>query len=323
MHVTVAICTWNRCRALQQTLDAFTRVIPPDNAEWELLVVNNNSTDDTDAVIRSFDRRLPIRRSYEPLPGLSNARNRAVTEAAGEYILWTDDDVTVCAEWLVSYVHAFRQRADLALFGGPIEPCFDAIPPKWLTRIYSTVAGVYAARELGAEPVAFAAPYLIPWGANYVIRASEQRKYRYNPELGYRPGSLMANEETEVILAMLRDGLSGQWVPNARVRHRIPSSRQTTKYLRTHFYYQGRYAGRTGDAPYRRLVLGRPPWLVKRAIAAELKYRVHRVLSQPEVWVEHLITSSESWGILRDYRPQLPPNESATTVARRGRPSTE
>jgi glycosyltransferase involved in cell wall biosynthesis len=306
LHITVAICTWNRCRVLQQTLEGFTRVIHPDSAHWELLVVNNNSDDQTDQVIRSFERRLPIRRVFEAVPGQSNARNRAVAEAAGDYILWTDDDVTVCAEWLVSYVNAFRKRPDVTLFGGPIEPCFDSTPPKWLTEIYSTVAGVYAARELGTEPIPFVAPYVIPWGANYATRTREQRSYPYDPALGYRPGLLIAWDETEVILAMLRDGLQGEWVPAARVRHHIPKARQTTKYLRTHFYNRGRYFGRKGDAPHRRLVLGRPPWLVKRAIAAELKYRLHRVMSKPEVWVEHLITSSESWGILRDYTPTKP-----------------
>jgi hypothetical protein len=242
-----------------------------------------------------------------------------VAEAAGDYILWTDDDVTVCTPWLTSYVDAFRKRPDAAFFGGPIEPCFDGTPPTWLTRIYPTVAGVYAARELGAEPIAFAAPLLIPWGANYATRTREQRLYKFDPELGYRPGCLIPWEETEVILAMLRDGLEGEWVPRARVRHHIPKSRQTTRYLRTHFHNRGRYKGRRVGVPYGRLVFGRPPWLVKRAVGAEVRYRLHRLLSKPEVWVEHLITSSESWGILRDFRPMelLPRSSGGSSVVMR------
>ena len=306
MHITVAICTWNRCRVLQRTLDAFTHVAPPGNADWELLVVNNNSTDETDAVVRSFEGRLPVRGAFEPTPGQSNARNRVIAEAAGDYIVWTDDDVTACADWLVSYVDAFRKWPDAALFGGPIEACFDATPPKWLPKVYPAIAGMYAVREFGADPIPFEAPYVIPWGANYVTRASEQRRYRYDPDLGHRPGLLMAFEETEVILAMLRDGVQGRWVPRARVLHHIPKSRQTIRYLRTRFHDRGRYTALRGDVPYSRLVFGRPPWLVKRAVGAELKYRLHRVISKPEVWVEHLIAASENWGILQDFTPKEP-----------------
>ena len=64
----------------------------------------------TDDVIRSFENRLPIRRAFEPTPGQSNARNRIVAEATGDYILWTDDDVTVSPDWLVVYAEAFRAR---------------------------------------------------------------------------------------------------------------------------------------------------------------------------------------------------------------------
>lgn len=302
--LTAAICTWNRCESLRKTLEGFTQLRIPADTEWELLVVNNNSTDGTDDVIRAFSDRLPIRGVFEPTPGQSNARNRVVAEANGDYILWTDDDVTVSPDWLVAYAEAFKARPDGALFGGPIEPAFDGTPPPWLTQIYPVIAGVYAARDFGQEPVEFRAPYDIPWGANYVTRAREQARHPYDPDLGYRPGRLISWEETEVILAMLAEGIRGWWVPRASVRHHIPRTRQTTKYLRNHFYNRGRYFALRRHQPYRRLFFGRPPWLLKRAAAAELKYRVHRVLSAPDVWVEHLITSSESWGTLRDFTPR-------------------
>jgi glycosyltransferase involved in cell wall biosynthesis len=305
LRVTAAICTWNRCQSLQQTLDGFTRLNVPDDMDWELLVVNNNCTDGTDDVIRGFEGRLPIRRAFEPTPGLSNARNRVVAEATGDYILWTDDDVTVSPDWLVAYAEAFRARPDGALFGGPIEPWFDGAPPEWLKQIYPVIAGVYAARDFGTEPVQFSPPYDIPWGANYVTRAREQARHRYDPDLGYRPARQIAGEEAEVIVAMLAEGVKGWWVPRAAVRHHIPKTRQTTKYLRNHFYNRGRYFALRRDQPYRRLLFGRPPWLWKQAASAELKYRLHRVWSPPDVWVNHLITSSESWGILRDYTPRL------------------
>jgi glycosyltransferase involved in cell wall biosynthesis len=303
LHLTIGICTWNRCHSLQHTLEGFTQLAVPTRTDWELIVVNNNCSDRTDDVIRAFEKRLPLRRAFEAKPGLSHARNRVIAEARGDYILWTDDDVTVAPDWLLAYVDAFRRWPTAAIFGGPIQPCFEGSPPGWLQKVYPTIAGVYAARDLGTEPIPFAAPHLIPWGANYVIRTREQRRHPYDPDLGYRPGRLIGWEETEVILALLAQGAKGWWVPGAALRHHVPKARQTTKYLRTHFFNRGRYRGIRWSEPYKRLFLGRPPWLWKRVVGAEIQYRVHRLLSKPEVWVEHLILSSESWGLLNSYTP--------------------
>ena len=300
LRLTVAICTWNRCTALRQTLESYTGLAAPANTDWELLIVDNNCTDDTARVAAAFEGRLPVRRVFEPRPGLSHARNRAVAEAAGEYILWTDDDVTLSHGWLAAYADAFRQWPDAAIFGGPIEPAFDGTPPQWLQQIYPTVAGVFTARDLGAEAIELS-PHSIPWGANYVIRRREQVTRPYDPELGYRPGRMVGWEETEVIQALLADGVKGRWVPGAALRHHVPRSRQTTKYLRSHFYNRGVYYGMRSDEADRHLVFGRPRWLWKQAVLSEMKYRVHKALSAPEVWVEHLITSSESWGLLEGY----------------------
>src|SRR5512134_131488 len=103
MDLTVAICTWNRGELLRKTLEQMTELVVPPGVTWELLVVNNNSTDHTDAVAAGFRRRLPLRYLVEPTPGKSNACNLAVREARGDYILWTDDDVLVSPQWLAAY----------------------------------------------------------------------------------------------------------------------------------------------------------------------------------------------------------------------------
>lgn len=311
LRLTVAICTWNRCLALRNTLESYTRLQQPARASWELLIVNNNCTDGTDEMVRGFEDRLPIRRVYEPTPGLSHARNRAVTEATGEYLLWTDDDVTLSPGWLSAYADAFRRWPDAAVFGGPIQPAFDGTPPEWLMRVYPTVAGVFTERQFGAEPIPLVPPYVIPWGANYVIRMREQRAHPYDPELGYRPGRLVGWEETEVINALLNGGATGWWVPGAALQHHVPEARQTMRYLRTHFYNRGVYHGSRWSEIDRRFFFGRPRWLWRRAVTAEAKFRAHRVLSAPEVWIEHLINASETWGMLKGYTPPQQPVAAA------------
>src|SRR3970040_3346 len=136
MRLTVAICTWNRSHILDQALTEMHGLDVPSGVEWELLVVNNNCTDNTDEVIDRHTRFLPIRRLHEPTPGKSHALNRAVGESRGEYILWTDDDVLVNRSWMVAYVEAFRRNPEAAFFGGPIEPLFVGSMPPWLDRTW-------------------------------------------------------------------------------------------------------------------------------------------------------------------------------------------
>lgn len=177
MHVTVAICTWNRADLLRQTLEQMEHLAVPPGTTWELLVVNNRSTDATDQVIAAFEQRLPVRRVYEAEPGLSNARNAAIREAGEEYIIWTDDDVLVSADWLQEYVHAFRQWPQASVFGGRIDPWFIGNPPAWLPRVFSQVRNAFATLDLGDEPQPLSRNRF-PFGANMAFRTADQARFR-------------------------------------------------------------------------------------------------------------------------------------------------
>lgn len=304
MNITIAICTWNRSALLKETLEQVARLRVPQGLRWELVVVNNNSTDETNEVLESFTERLPLRAVFEAEPGLSNARNRAVREAAGDYILWTDDDVLVCEGWLEAYAESFSEWPDASVFGGNIEPWFAGAPPHWLPRVWARVASAYASRDLGEQSIALSEEVL-PYGANFAVHAAEQRKYLYDPRLGVRPDSIMGGEETTVIRRMLADGFSGRWVPSARVRHHIPRARQTIAYLRRYFKGYGEYCARHDDASDASpKLLGKPRWLWRQAVASELKYRLRRFTASPEVWIEDLIAASQAWGQLGAHQKQ-------------------
>lgn len=297
MRVTVAICTWNRCELLRRTLEQMTKLIIPERIMWELLVVNNNSTDRTNAVIDSFSDRLPIRRLFESQPGQSHARNLAVLHATGEYIIWTDDDALVDENWLNEYYEAFRRWPDAALFGGPVEPWLVGSPPQWFLQVLPQVAGVYALRELGNESIPLnEQDGVIPYGVNFAVRTEEQRQYLYDPGLGLKPGSSVRGEETAVVRAILRKGISGWWIPTARVRHYIPPDRQTIPYLRSFFFGGGRADALNTERSTSST--RKPLWMWRNAIEAEVRYRLHRLISSPTVWVEDLRMASYWWGNL-------------------------
>jgi glycosyltransferase involved in cell wall biosynthesis len=151
MLITIAICTFNRAESLRRTLDSLLAMRLSEDIGWEVVVVNNNCTDHTDQVIASFANRLPIRQAFEAEPGQSNARNRAVEAARGDYIIWTDDDVIVDPEWLRGYFEAFRRWPEAAIFGGPIIPRYEPPVVTWVMQSETLLAGAYAARDCGDE----------------------------------------------------------------------------------------------------------------------------------------------------------------------------
>jgi glycosyltransferase involved in cell wall biosynthesis len=296
--VTVAICTRNRSRALERTLRSLAAVVLSPSLSWEVLVIDNGSSDDTANVVRSLAQLLPLRPVVESRIGLSHARNAAIGEARGDYILWIDDDVLVDVDWLRAYHDAFREWPDLAFFGGPIVPTFEGTPPRWLRSALPNVGNAYAARDLGPAPVVLTRDTL-PFGANFAVRTDEQRRYPFDPELGRRGTALLAGEEWAVLEAMIAGGASGRWVPGARVQHVIPVERQSVRYLRRYYVENGMSLALTRSASGEPTLLGRPRWAWREAVLQELAYRARRAYANADVWSVHLRRASVAWGLLR------------------------
>jgi len=288
---TLAICTWNRAALLAQTLERITRMEPP-RAPWEIVVVNNNSTDATEQVLEAFAARLPLRRVFERAPGVSHARNAAVRHAAGDYVLWTDDDVLVDAGWLTAYERALERWPEAAVFGGPARPRFEGKPPPWLSAIAGEVGAAFATRELSAEPFELADDDRIPWGVNYAVRMREQRQFPYDPALGRNRAGGALGEETAVIRAILRAGSPGWWVPDAVVEHWIPKGRQTIRHLRSYYALLGRTYYRWDHRHGAAMLRGRPLWLWRKALRAEGAYALARLSGDPNCWVKSLVQAS-------------------------------
>lgn len=301
LDVTVAICTRNRHRALMDTLSTIEETVIPPDLEWEVLVVDNGSRPSVGSSVSNHSRRLPLRVVSEPTPGLSDARNRAVDESRGEYIVWIDDDVHVGQNWLVAYWQAFRRWKGDSFFGGPIIPRMRGATPRWLRSALPRIGSIYAARDLGSEPLRFEeGARELPYGANFAVRSSLQREFRFDPGLGRRPGHETAGyEEIDVFRRMLRAGHTGRWVPSARVHHVIPPERQTIRYIRRYVEADARHEEREWRD---RQTL--PRWkriceLARRAISAEIRYLWHRRTSPPRQWIEALLAASDARGRLK------------------------
>jgi glycosyltransferase involved in cell wall biosynthesis len=269
----------------------------PHGVTWELLVVNNNSTDDTESVLSYYSDKLPLRKLFESSPGLSNARNHALREVQGDLIIWTDDDVLVDLNWVGAYVDAANRWPMTSFFGGPIDPWFEGDPPRWLNQIYSRVESAFAARNFGQDPFLLSKGKF-PFGANMAMRTNVHKRYLYNPELGLRPNSRLGGEESAIFEQMTSDGLEGRWVPGAKVQHFIPKERQTIKYLRAYYQGWGQFLALNPIQPEVKRLLGKPRWAWRGAIQNELLFWLKRYYFKPESWIDNLIHASISWGIL-------------------------
>jgi glycosyltransferase involved in cell wall biosynthesis len=297
MFLTVAICTRNRADSLSRTLRALCAVETP--TDWEVVVVDNGSTDATASVCGAFAGALPLKRIFEPRAGLSNARNAAVHAARGDYIVWTDDDVLVSPGWLRAYVDAFACWPDAAVFGGPITPIFEGTPPEWYMQHRELFADALAARDLGSDAIALSiADDKVPFGANYAVRAAEQRRFRYDPNLGVAPVRRLLGEETDVIESILKSGATGRWVPRACVEHRIGPDRQTVRYLKQYYICRGRTAAFREPQLNEPLIFGVPRQLWQRVARYYMRFELTRLTSSPGDWIENLKSYAFALGML-------------------------
>lgn len=299
MKVTVGICTWNNSTKLEHTLEAIGR-LDTTGFEHEVIVVDNNSTDDTAQVLAAFRDRLPLRSLFEPQQGVSYARNRIQAEARGELLCWTDDDAIPELNWLQAYVQAAEKWPDVDFFGGPVTAHWEERPPGWILRGLNFLEGVMAIRDLGPEPIPLTAERL-PFGVNMVFRREQMKQYRFPTHLGVTGEKRLSGEETVVFRQALDDGCKGRWVPSARVQHHVPAQRTTWSYIRKYYrgYGQSSWRKRAGP-PGKMQFLGAPLWLWRQWMRDELSLWWKRVFTPPETWVPQLIRASASFGAIQE-----------------------
>lgn len=298
LDMTIAICTWNRAALLRQTLSSMQQLVIPQGVSWEVLVVNNNCTDETCDVIKEFLGKLPIREYFEPQPGKSYALNSGTRAAKGNILLWTDDDVLVQPNWLAAYFDAFQRHPEAQFCGGPVEPWFEVDPPAWLEQAWPLVHHAFAVIDYSDQEIPLS-PKTMPFGVNWAIRREKQLAFMYDTRLGPRPDSTLRGEETTLIRQLFADEVPGVWVPSARMKHFVPKNRMTLAYLKGFYYGQGEGATRMKHLGLRdKKVPAR--W---RVLAASLKhfvlYQIKR-FGKVKSWIPHFISYNHGFGVLHE-----------------------
>ncbi len=304
MLVTIAINTWNRSRLLDGTLAHLARLDVPAGVRVEVVVVDNNSTDNTRAVVEGHAGRLPVRYIFEPKQGTSFAKNAAVEAAGGELTLWTDDDVQVSPGWLRAYLTAAEEHPQASYFGGVVRPWYESRrPPAWFAAHLDRLGSLLALVDLGPDPKPLDAVSVI--GANMAFRTAAMKGYRFRTDLGDVGGKLRKGEESDLVDRMQADGHRGVWVPGAAVEHHVPADRLTARYVWRYYVALGRAEALHHGYQDGPRMFGAPRYLL-RAAAGNLASAAVLACRRKD-WVPNFLTAAVKVGTINEIRAGLPP----------------
>jgi glucosyl-dolichyl phosphate glucuronosyltransferase len=240
MKISVIVCTYNRSQSLQRALESVAASQMREHLDWQVLIVDNNSKDQTREVAESFCRRDPghFRYVFESQQGKSFALNRGIREAPGDILAFIDDDITVEPTWLFELTKPLSD-AQWSGTGGRVYLPRDFSPPPWMALEGNhSLVSILALFDLGPEPRPLSKP---PIGNNMAFRKEVFAKHGvFRTDLGPSPGSEIRYEDTEFGSRVMRGGERILYVPSAVVRHAVEERRLKKDYFLAYHYDYGR-----------------------------------------------------------------------------------
>ena len=227
MDVSVILATYNRSARLKEMLGTLSQMSVPKGLSWELILVDNNSTDDTKAAVEELAGKsaLNVEYVFEKTQGKSSALNTGVRQAKGDIIAFTDDDVIVDPEWLTEIARAFV-RFDCLAVAGRVVPVWEQPQPLWLD-LEDQQAVVHFDYGEFAQEIDIA-----PIGANMAFRRQIFEQYGlFRVGLSVYKRQSGGTEDMEFGLRLLSAGQKIMYVPEAVIYHPVDQNRATKKYV--------------------------------------------------------------------------------------------
>jgi glycosyltransferase involved in cell wall biosynthesis len=201
---------------------------------FEVIVVDNASTDDTREVVEPYTRRDNVRYVVEEELGLSHARNAGWRNASGQYVAFLDDDGEVSEDWLDGYLDAFTAHPDAAACGGRIIPRYAVAKPAWIADIAEPFCGHY---DLGDK---VSACEWVPGGNAVWRRDVLETLGGFDTRFGIqRHGILIGGEDNQLIQEAIQRGYKLYYSPKALMFRHISSDRVSIRYLARRWFGQG------------------------------------------------------------------------------------
>ena len=269
--ISIVLCTFNRAPRLARALEALAHAEgAPDH---EIVVVDNNSTDDTRAVVEQFAFEMPnLRYRSEPQQGLATARNTGIRIARAPLIAFTDDDVCVTPAWIRVVVTAFERHPQADWVGGKVLPRWPLPPPAWLDDAAWAPLALLDHGDTSFAVTSARRVCLI--GANLAIRRRAlQRVSTFSTHIERRRNSIGSTEDHELQTRFWNHGLHGVYVPEAVVIADVQPERLDKEYHRSWHAGHGRFYAAMREPTFEASTIGRflgVPAHVYRAAVVEL-----------------------------------------------------
>lgn len=239
VDISVLIATYNGAERLARTLRA---IEASPSTTWEVVVVDDGSSDDTPRVLAELARELPVRSLAQTNSGKSAALNRAMEIAKGGLFVFTDDDIEPSASWLDAYRAGAMRWPDSGVFAGPIDPIYPEVTPGWMRRDAYAGWGFGRFRPPANGEEVLVPPWL-PFGANFAVRASLMKGVQFDERIGPRREGYATGEDTELLERLRSRGVEMRYLPAASVQHRIHRQSLSPGWWRRRALSFGREAG--------------------------------------------------------------------------------
>ena len=266
--ISVVVCTYNRAALLEKALRSLFAQ-KADASSFEIVVIDNNSADETPQVVESLKAESPVPLRYfrESRQGNAYARNAGVDQAAGLVVAYMDDDVIADENWVAVMRDAFAHEPELSFVGGKVLPIWESDPPSWLTNAHWAPLALI---DYGPEPLDIAGQ--TPLGlltANIGIRREVFAEVgRFLTSLQRVKGAIGSMEDHEFLMRVCRSGKRGKYLPDLITRAWIDPERLTKTYHRRWHTGHGHFYAVMNDPEWERSsfrLLGVPGHLYREA----------------------------------------------------------
>ena len=283
MDISVVICTYNRSRHLKNILNSLAEQEVSNELLWEIVVIDNNSKDDTKDVVADFQRNtsIPVQYFIEEKQGLSHARNRGIVESKGRYVAFTDDDAIAEKRWVAS-LHQGLMKYGCECVGGKIFLKTEKKLPGWLRK---DLWGFLGYLDYGDEEIPFD-NNRYPFGGNMVFVRDDFAKIGYfNPDYGRVGNKDFGGDEYELFTRFLAAGGKGMYIPAAIVYHVIGPEKLQKKYFRRLHFRAGEQRALNESGEYKRTIYGIPLFVFPQLLRSIARYMAKPTMRmQMNVW---------------------------------------
>ncbi len=231
IHITLLVCTYNRSHDLREMLETAMAQETDGAFTYEVLVVDNNSTDDTRPVVEEFLARghQNLRYVFESRQGKSYALNTGLSMLRGDIFTICDDDFLLPKDWLKNIFEAFSAHPEVSFVSGKVLPAWEGEEPSWLTPEHWSAIAVtdYGENEFYADQDNQICLLACSFRISDVMAVGG-----YNPKLGVTKNQIGSTEDLEILMRLWKSGRKGIYLPHIWFQHKVSSDRYTKKYHR-------------------------------------------------------------------------------------------